>query len=93
MGKMIFDLPEECMICGLPYVEHHHIFYGTANRKISDRYGYIIPLCKRHHTGDEGVHFNRKLDLELKEMAQKHFEQHYGTREDFIKTFGRNYLE
>lgn len=92
MGKMIFDLPEECLLCGSPQVEHHHIFYGTANRAISDRYGYIIPLCRKHHTGSTGVHFNKALDNELKAMAQEHFEKTFGDREKFIETFGRSYL-
>lgn len=32
------------------------------------------------------------LDLKLKRMAQRYYENHYGSREDFIKEFGKNYL-
>lgn len=85
---------EHCIACGSPYVEVHHIFQGIANRKISDRYGYVAPLCQMHHTGTaEGVHFNnKKLNLYLKQEAQKHFEKEHGNRNDFIRTFGKSYL-
>ena len=83
---------EHCYVCGSPYVQIHHILYGVANRKISDKYGYIVPLCIDHHTGNNGVHFKKPLDLHLKKKAQKHFEANYGTREAFIKVFGKSYL-
>lgn len=49
-------------------------------------------LCARHHTSDYGVHFNKELDLKLKRMGQKKFEEKH-TREEFIRLFGRNYLD
>lgn len=45
-----------------------------------------------HNMSNEGVHFNKELDLKFKRMAQKDFEESHGTREDFIKEFGRSYL-
>lgn len=81
-----------CYVCDSPYVQIHHIIYGTANRQISDKYGYVIGLCQEHHTGRQGVHFNKQLDMQLKRMAQEHFEANYGTREDFIKTFGKSFI-
>lgn len=81
-----------CIVCGSPYIQVHHV-YGASNRKISDRYGYIVPLCMSHHTaGPSSVHFNRDFDLRLKKLAQKHFEAQNGTRDEFIRIFGRNYL-
>ena len=41
---------------------------------------------------NDGVHFNRELDLKFKRMAQEYYESHYGTRTEFIIEFGRNYL-
>jgi len=38
------------------------------------------------------VHNNREMDLVLKQQAQKYYEEHIGTREQFIKEIGRNYL-
>lgn len=95
MGKaksVICKDMEHCYICGFSYVDIHHIFYGTANRKLSDEYGYVVPLCRRHHTGDEGVHFNKLLDTNLKGLAQEHFERIHGTRKCFIEVFGKSYL-
>lgn len=81
----------KCYVCGSPYVEQHHIFFGTANRRKSDEYGFIIPLCAEHHRGDRGVHFNKQLDRHLKQMAQRQFEE-TRDRADFIRIFGRSYL-
>ena len=93
LHSIITDDMEHCMICGSPYVQIHHVFFGTANRKMSDQYALIVPLCESHHTGAEGVHRFRNTDLKLKQMGQQAFENHYGSREVFIKTFGRNYLD
>lgn len=95
MGKAksaIVKCMENCFVCGSPYVQIHHIFYGTANRKISDRYGYVLPLCQEHHTGQTGVHFNKDMDLHFKRLAQEHYEANHGTREDFRREFGKSYL-
>lgn len=90
-GKSVFtDDVRYCFLCMAPYPEEHHIF-GASNRKISDRYGFVIPLCPNCHRGNNGVHFNRKLDVQLKVMAQNYFEEHIGTEEEFIKTFGKSW--
>lgn len=41
---------------------------------------------------NNGVHFNKELDLKFKRMAQEHFEENHGTREEFIREFDRSYL-
>lgn len=96
MGKtksVIAKYMGRCYVCGNPHPHIHHIFFGTANRKISDKYGYVVPLCAYHHNmSNEGVHFDKYFDDYLKRMAQRHFEENHGSREDFIKTFGRSYL-
>ena len=83
-----------CIVCGSPYVHQHHVFYGNANRRISDKYGYVVPLCYKHHNGDEGVHShpNEGMDLQLKQAFQARYEEEQGTREQFIKEFGRSWL-
>jgi len=82
---------KHCVLCGSPFVEVHHCFEGTGRRKISDKYDLTVYLCRLHHNA---VHAkpNQGWDLELKQMAQKYFEEHYGTREDFIKAFIKSYL-
>lgn len=84
---------DSCLICGQTFNLHkHHIFYGTANRKNSEKYGMTCMLCARHHNmSDEGVHFNKKMDDGLKQFAQRQFERTH-THEEFMEIFGRNYL-
>lgn len=93
MSKSIISNYPECFICkDTEFLHRHHIFYGTANRAISEKWGCWVYLCWRHHTGKMGVHNNRNMDLRLKEMCQRAWEEQNGTREDFIKTFGRSWL-
>lgn len=82
-----------CYFCGrTDWIECHHIFQGAYRRK-SEQYGFVIDLCHRHHNEPpDGVHHNRQNNLILKRKAQTEFEKTMGTREEFIKIFGRNYL-
>lgn len=71
---------------------HKHHIFGGPNRKWSDTYGLWIWLCPKHHNmSDAGVHFNKPLDLQVKQIAQREFEDTYG-HEEFMKIFGRSYL-
>lgn len=92
-SKSIIQNEKQCLVCGTTYGLHkHHIFYGTGNRAISEKYGCWCYLCAKHHNmSDEGVHFNKKLDSELKKLTQKKFIEVYPDI-DFLKTFGKNYL-
>ena len=92
--ESIIQKEKQCLVCGTTYNLHsHHVFYGTSNRKQSEKYGLKVWLCAYHHNmSNEGVHFNKHLDSHLKQMAQRHFEARYGNREEFIKTFGKSYL-
>ena len=92
--KSVLQHYKECWLCGTTYNLHeHHVLYGTANRKKSEQYGLKVYLCGYHHNlSNEGVHFNKPLDRKLKAYAQEYFENHIGTRLDFIKEFGRSYL-
>lgn len=94
MVRSILQRNEACYVCGTTLNLHlHHVFYGTANRKISDADGCVIYLCQRHHTGDQGVHHDRKLDLTIKAKCQiEYMRQNDKTIEDFIARYGRSYL-
>ena len=91
MKSIMQDDMDYCFICGRYGTEIHHIFFGTSNRKMSDKYRCVVGLCYEHHRGNSGVHHNRELDLELKRMAQKRFQEVY-PEYDFLAIFGRNYL-
>lgn len=95
MGKsksIIVDCMDNCFVCGSPYVEVHHVMYGSANRKLSDRYKLVVPLCPEHHRGNTGVHFKRDFDVSLKRLAQEKFEAVYGANTSFQEVFGKYYL-
>ena len=86
-----WNFVDTCVVCGYAPAELHHCIYGSANRALSDKYGLVIPLCRKHHNE---IHSkpNQGLDLKWKQEAQRYFEEHYGDREKFIKTFGRSWL-
>ena len=97
MKNSIFnrDKKEKCFICGrYGTTEFHHIFYGTSNRKWSEKYGLKVHLCHWcHNEPPYGVHFNKKLDTKLKQEAQKKAMEVYNwSTEEFIKIFGRNWI-
>jgi hypothetical protein len=70
----------------------HHIYYGSCNRKNSEKYGCWVWLTSdEHNMSDIGVHFNKGLDNYLKRTCQIVFEQLY-SHERFMQVFGRNYI-
>lgn len=89
--KSILQSSKVCFVCGSPYVQEHHVFFGTGHRRLSEKYGLKVYLCQKHHTGEEGVHFDPKLDKALKQYAQKKFEESH-SRKEFMKIFKRSYL-
>jgi hypothetical protein len=79
-------------MCHRPEGLHKHHIFGGANRKWSEKYGLWVWLCPPHHNmSDHGVHFNKPLDTQLKQIAQREFEDTYG-HEEFIRIFGKSYL-
>lgn len=91
MKSILQDDLEYCFVCGRYGTEIHHCLYGTANRTLADKYNLVVGLCYNHHRGNKGVHFNKELDLMLKQHAQRRFEEEY-PQEHFLTIFGRNYL-
>ena len=64
------------------------------NRKKSIEDGCCVYLCGRHHNqSNDGVHFNHKLDLELKQQMELYWLKYYDkTVDDFIMRYGKSYL-
>ena len=90
--QSIIQSERECLVCRTTANLHLHHVYGAANRKHSEKYGLTVFLCARHHNmSNEGVHFNRELDLKIKRLAQRKFEEKL-TRQEFMRIFGKNYL-
>ena len=83
---------DHCYFTGAAPVERHHIF-GGSNRKNSEKYGFVIPLRPdMHPNGAKAGKNAADIDLKLKQMSQRYFEEHYGTRDDFRRIFGKSVL-
>lgn len=92
LWSALTDNMDCCIYTGSHKVERHHIF-GGANRRRSEKYGFVVPLRPDYHPN--GVHFDPKngdIDTDLKQAAQRYWEEYIGTREDFRKEFGRSWL-
>lgn len=95
MKSIMQDQSEQvCYICGgTDRLNNHHIFLGNPNRANSEQYGLKVYLCYTHHLHSKtGVHFNKQLMDRLHREGQEAFEREHGSREDFKRIFGSNYL-
>lgn len=75
------------------YTHEHHAIFGSANRKLSEKYGLKVYVCPEHHEyGDLSAHRNAEIALIIKKEAQKAFEKKYPNL-SFREIFGKNYLD
>jgi hypothetical protein len=83
-----------CEVCGKPYAALHEIFFGRGKRQLSIKYRLQKRLCYEHHNMPGGMnpHFNKAIDDEYKREGQRKYEETH-SREDFLRLFGRNYLD
>lgn len=93
MAKSIMQSEKVCYLSGrTDWLEKHHLYQG-ANRKLSEKYGLWVYLNHYwHNEPPNGVHFNKENMECLHKKGQEAFEKVHGTREDFMRIFGRNYL-
>lgn len=95
LWSILTDDMDHCIYTGSNIVERHHVFYrmGGGMKEECEKYGFIAPLRPDLHPN--GVHAGKdakRVDIELKQHCQTYYEQHYGTREQFIKEFGMSWL-
>lgn len=91
MKSIMQDDWETCYLCGRRASETHHVLGGTANRRLSEKYGLTVRLCPNCHRGTDGAQYNRELNFRLKAEAQMAFEVLYG-HEKWMSVFRRNYI-
>lgn len=88
----------KCFVCGSPYVVVHHCLPGNGRRPVSDREGAWVYLCPYHHNAsNDGVHFNKRLDMEIRRTCQSRWEEREGltgeeAHDAFRNVFGISYL-
>lgn len=91
LKSILTDDMDSCYFTGSKPVERHHVF-GASNRKKSEKYGFIVPLSPTLHPNGVRSKDDGEIDLYLKQKCQAWYEANIGTRSDFIKEFGKNYL-
>ena len=82
----------ECELCGqtTDRIERHHLIGGTANRRLSEKYGLVMYLCRECHYK---AHHDNDTRLLLHRYGEKMFlRDQNATVDDFIAVFGKNYL-
>jgi len=90
----IMQTEKKCYLTGRTDNLHiHHIYGGTANRRISDANGFWVWLTGQWHNQDSrvDVHHNHELDMMLKRKCQEVYEQEH-LRSEFMALIGRSYL-
>lgn len=91
MSNSIISKERKCFTCGSERnIEYHHIYGGTANRKISDANGFTVYLCHQCHF--EVTNKMNWKDGYLKRLCQTVYEANHSTGE-FMALIGRNYLD
>lgn len=74
-------------------LQEHHVVFGTANRKLSEKYGLKIYLCDGHHEHSaEAIHVNGDIRQQVCEDAQRIFEAKHQDL-SFREIFGKNYID
>lgn len=88
--KSIFtDDLDHCYLCGRKKDDLHEVYAGR-NRINSIKYNFILPLCRECHSLNQN---NSNFNDYWHRQGQLYWEEFIGTREEFIKTFRRNYLK
>jgi hypothetical protein len=76
---------QACRACGATAIELHHCFYGTANRKLSDKYNLVIWLCRDCH---KRMHSDKAFRQKYQKMAKAKFEREHPEL-SFYAVFGK----
>ena len=92
-------MERKCFLCGRngagDPLDKHHIFGGPYRGK-SEKYGLYVYLCHNrcHIYGMMSVHQNQKTMRQLKRYGQlKAMKENGWSTDDFIREFGKNYVE
>lgn len=97
---MITEYSSNCIICGKPNAERHHLIFGRANRVWAEKFDLTVPLCFEHHRGNKSVHMQHELTVLSQICGQLEFEKKMcaqgmseeESRKEFFRIFGRSYL-
>lgn len=80
---------ETCYLCGRGgTLETHHVIHGYGRRRLADKDGLTVRLCPECHKNLHDYGWN---DRELQKIGMLAWIRENGTKEDFIKRYGRAY--
>ena len=85
---------KECVICGRPNSEAHHVIYRSECKALIKCKKNLIYLCEAHHRGTYGVHgkcgkeLNRKLKLKFQEWLEGIFTKEFYSMEEIKDKLG-----
>lgn len=86
---------ESCYICGRYAEAEHHLIFGSSQRELCEDDGIKIPICNCCHNMGEityRIHDNPEAERLSKIFGQLIYEREIGTRESFIKRYGKSYM-
>lgn len=95
MKSIVTEYTDICFFCGKPAECEHHLLFGNGIRELADEDGLTIPMCHKHHNMGsltERIHGNSMAEYLSKALGQAIYERKIGTREQFMKRYGKNYL-
>lgn len=81
-----------CFLCRIAVATDTHHIYGGPNRSRSEEDGEVVRLCRPCHNAVHAGKHSGELQKKLHQLGQVKWEMVYGTREEFLKRYGRNYL-
>lgn len=85
--SILTDNMEKCILCPKKAVNKHEVFFGTGQRKLSMKYGLVIPLCYQCHIN---MHHNSTQQLIWHIKGQTAFEKEYPDL-NFLEIFKEKY--
>lgn len=72
--SIVTEFDSICFLCSNRSQHTHHLVYGNANRRISDKEGLVIPLCESCH---RMIHSNSRVGMMSKIIGQLAWELNY----------------
>ena len=97
LNSIFTDNLDKCLITGVETnIERHHVFEGLqGHKKLSEKYGFIVPLHRSLHPNGAYNRDKNWVDLDhwLKRMCQEWYTEvaQIGTKGDWYEEFGKYY--
>ena len=93
MKSIIQSDTDVCFFCqGRPTETHHVIGGAHINRVYCDEDGLVIRVCRTCHDKLHNGPGSAVLTRKLRQLGQEKYEARIGTRADFMKRYGKNWL-